>query len=161
MFWVWWLVVQTLSLKLVGSEKQNSNLGCCGLWYGSKELLWSSPTWCLISGVFLFKNTKIKIKVPRWYAIPIQSHTSYKFEQPFHICNFSSHWALSNCCDPLRESLHTPMIKITYTSTHMLYFYTWKIASTSPIHPQIKLQDVPYLSLSKVIIIMYGLFKKK
>ena len=30
------------------------------------------------------------------------------------------------------------MIKITYTSTHMLYFYTWKIASTSPIHPQIK-----------------------
>src|SRR6185312_11892021 len=26
------------------------------------------------------------------------------------------------------------MIKITYTSTHMLYFYTQKIASTSP-HP--------------------------
>src|SRR6185437_1341040 len=52
------------------------------------------------------------------------------------------------------------MIKITYTSTHMLYFYTWKIASTSPIHPQIKLQDVPCLSLSKVIIIMYGLYKK-
>ena len=26
------------------------------------------------------------------------------------------------------------MIKITYTSTHMLYFYTWKVASTS-IHP--------------------------
>ena len=59
---------------------------------------------------------------------------SYKFEKPFHICNLSSHWALSNCCDPLRESLHTPMIKITYASTHMLYFYTWKIASTS-IHP--------------------------
>src|SRR6185295_10078812 len=52
------------------------------------------------------------------------------------------------------------MIKITYTSTHMLYFYTWKIASTSPIHPQIKLQDVPCLSLSKVIIIMYGLYKR-
>ena len=32
---------------------------------------------------------------------------------------------------PLWESLHTPMIKITYTSTHMLYFYTWKIASIS------------------------------
>jgi len=43
----------------------------------------------------------------------------------------------------------------------MLYFYTWKIASTSPIHPQIKLQDVPCLSLSKVIIIMYGLYKKE
>ena len=53
------------------------------------------------------------------------------------------------------------MIKITYTSTHMLYFYTRKIASTSPIHPQIKFQDVPCLSLSKVIIIMYGLYKKK
>ena len=79
----------------------------------------------------------------------------------FYICNLSSHWALSNCCDPLWESLHTPMIKITYTSTHMLYFYTWKIASTSPIHPQIKLQDVPCLSLSKVIIIMYGLYKRK
>ena len=32
----------------------------------------------------------------------------------FYICNLSSHWALSNCCDPLWESLHTPMIKITY-----------------------------------------------
>ena len=48
-----------------------------------------------------------------------------------YICNLLSLWALSNCCDPLRESFHTPMIKITYTSTHMLYFYTWKIASTS------------------------------
>ena len=27
-----------------------------------------------------------------------------------------------------------PMIKMTYTSTHMLYFYSWKIASTST-HP--------------------------
>ena len=80
-FWVWWLVVQTLSLKLVGSKKQNSNLGCCGLWYDWKGLLWSSSTWCLISGVFLFKNTKkLKIKVPRWYAIPIQSHMSYKLK---------------------------------------------------------------------------------
>ena len=79
----------------------------------------------------------------------------------FYLCNLSSHWALSNCCDPLWESLHTPMIKITYTSTHILYFYTWKIASTSPIHPQIKLHVVPCLSLSKIIITMYGLYKKK
>ena len=135
------------------AKMQNSNLGCCGLWYGWKELLWSSPTWFFISRVFLFKNTKIKIKVPRWYAIPIQSHMSYKFEQPFHICNLSSHWALSNCCNPFWESLHTPMIKITYTSI-------WKMASTS-IHPQIKLHVVPCLSLSKVIIMMYGLYKKK
>ena len=67
----------------------------------------------------------------------------------FYICNLSSHWALSNCCDPLWESLHTPMIKITYTTTHMIYFYTWKIASTAPIHPQIKLHVIPCLSLSK------------
>ena len=44
---------------------------------------------------------KYKNNVPRWYAIPIQSHMSYKFVQPFCICNLSSHWALSNCCDPL------------------------------------------------------------
>ena len=124
-FWVWWLVVQTLSLKLVGSKKQNSNLGCCGLWYGWKELLWSSPMWCLISGVFHFKSTKIN-KAPQWYEIPIQSQMSYKFEKPFHICNLLSHWALSNCCDPFRESFHTPMIKITYMTTHILYFYTGK-----------------------------------
>ena len=82
---------------------------------------------------------------------------SYKFEKLFHICNLFSRRALSNCCDPLRESFHMPMIKITYTFTHMLYFYTWKIASTSPIHPQIKPQ-VLCLSLSKVIIIIYGLY---
>ena len=53
------------------------------------------------------------------------------------------------------------MIKITYTSTHMLYFYTWKIASTPIIHPQIKLHAIPWLSLSKVITKMYGLYKKE
>ena len=47
---------------VVGSEKQNSNLGCCGLWYGWKELLWSSSTSCLISEVFHFKKYKNKIK---------------------------------------------------------------------------------------------------
>ena len=84
------------------AKKQNSNLDCCGLWYGWKELLWSSPTWCLISRVFLYKNTKIN-QVPWWYEIPIQSHMSYKFEKPFHICNLSSHWALSNYCDPFER----------------------------------------------------------
>ena len=39
-------------------------------------------------------------------------------------------------------------------------YNTWKIASTS-IHPQIKLHVVPCLSLSKVIYMMYGLYKKK
>ena len=33
----------------------------------------------------------------------------------FHICNLLSHWALSNCCDPLWDAFHTPMIKIAYT----------------------------------------------
>ena len=46
---------------------------------------------------------KYKNKVPRWYVIPIQSHMSYKFEKPFHICNLSSHWALSNYCDPFER----------------------------------------------------------
>ena len=55
---------------------------------------------------FFFSKIQKQNKVPRWYAIPIQSHMSYKFEKPFHICNLSSHWALSNCCDPLRESFH-------------------------------------------------------
>ena len=36
------------------------------------------------------------------------------------ICNLLSHWALSNCCDPSWDSFHTPVIKIMYTSTHML-----------------------------------------
>ena len=35
------------------------------------------------------------------------------------------------------ETCHTLMIKITYTSTHMLYFYHWKIAIIS-IHSQNK-----------------------
>ena len=39
--------------------------------------------------------------------------------------------------DPWLEICHTLMIKITYTSTHMLYFYHWKIAIIS-IHSQNK-----------------------
>ena len=33
----------------------------------------------------------------------------------FYICNLLSLWALSKCCDPLRDAFHTPMIKIMYT----------------------------------------------
>ena len=39
--------------------------------------------------------------------------------------------------DPWLETCHTLMIKITYTSTHMLYFYHWKIVIIS-IHSQNK-----------------------
>ena len=36
--------------------------------------------WCL---EYFFSKIQKLNKVPRWYAIPIQSHMSYKFEKPF------------------------------------------------------------------------------
>ena len=38
--------------------------------------------WYLTSGVFNFENTKIIIKVPRWYEIPIQSHMLFFIAKP-------------------------------------------------------------------------------
>ena len=51
----------------------------------------------------------------------------------FHICNLLSHWALSNCCDPLWDTFHIPMIKITYTPHIFANFYTGSCART--FHP--------------------------
>ena len=51
----------------------------------------------------------------------------------FHICNLLSHWALSNCCDPLWDTFHIPMIKITYTPHIFANFYTRSCART--FHP--------------------------
>ena len=51
----------------------------------------------------------------------------------FHICNLLSHWALSNYCDPLWDTFHTPMIKIAYTPHIIANFYTWSCTRT--FHP--------------------------
>ena len=60
--------------------------------------------------------------------------------------------------DPWLETCHTLMIKITYTSIHMLYFHHWKIAIIS-IHSQNKTPS-SIMSLSKVIIKDMGYTKR-
>ena len=52
-----------------------------------------------------------------------------------YICNLLSHWALSNCCDPLWYTFHIPMIKITYTPHIFCQLLHWKLRENiSPIH---------------------------
>ena len=52
-----------------------------------------------------------------------------------YIYNLLSHWALSNCCDPLWDTFHTPMIKITYTPHIFCQLLHWKLRKNiSPIH---------------------------
>ena len=65
----------------------------------------------------------------------------------FHIYNLLSHWALSNCCDPLWDTFHTPMIKITYTPHIFANFYNGSCTRT--LHTSILIipqNKTPYYS---------------
>ena len=52
----------------------------------------------------------------------------YSKSKTLHICNFLSLWTLSNCCDPLWDTFHIPVIKITYTPQILANFYTGSCA---------------------------------
>ena len=51
-----------------------------------------------------------------------------------YIYNLLSHWALSNCCDPLWDIFHIPMIKIAYTPPPHTMLPHWKIALYPSTH---------------------------
>ena len=79
-----------------------------------------------------------------------------------HICNLFFHWALSNCCDPLWDTFHISMIKITDTSP--LTCYTSTLEDSKHFHsPQNKTPNHSMtlsLSLSKVTIKDMGYTKR-
>ena len=67
------------------------------------------------------------------YEIPIQGHM-LTLLKTLHICRLFSHWALSNCCDPLWDTFYISMIKITYTSPLDAMLPHWKIALYPSTH---------------------------
>ena len=88
----------------------------------------------------------------------------------FHICNLLSHWALSNCCGPLWDTFHIPMIKIMYMSP--LACYTSTLEDSKHFYPpqnktpnhsmtlSLSLSFSLSLSLSKVTIKDMGYTKR-
>ena len=70
---------------------------------------------------------------PRLFMKFLSKAISCSKLKTFHICNLLSHWALSNYCDPLWDTFHIPMIKITYTPHIFANFYTGSCART--FHP--------------------------
>ena len=69
--------------------------------------------------------------------ININSYQSQSLSIMKNLLQLAFCFELCQILRPKLETFHTPMIKITYTSTHMLYFYHWKIAIIS-IHLQKK-----------------------
>ena len=143
----------------MGSEKQNLNLGC--LWV----IIWLKRV-AMISYVMLdirsisFQKYKNKIKFLSDMQFPsraiwvtsLRSLSTYATCFLIELCQIVVTLWENHFIRPWsRSRTHPPTC---YTSN------TWKIASTS-IHPQIKLHVVSCLSFSKVIYMMYGLYKKK
>ena len=58
---------------------------------------------------------KINSMAPRLFMKFLSKAICCSKLKTFLICNLLSHWALLNCCDPLWDTFHIPMIKITYT----------------------------------------------
>ena len=112
-----------LGLLALSSNLKSWNLWVAKAWSKSKLLwamIWLNRASMIFSFVMLdirsisfWKHQKYN-KFSQWFEILIQSHMLISL-QTFHICNLLSHWALSNCCDPLWDTFHTPMIKVTYT----------------------------------------------
>ena len=68
----------------------------------------------------------------------------YSKLKTFYLCNLLSHWALSNCCDPLWDTFHTLMIKITYTPHIYCQLLHWKLhKEISPIHTHHPINKTP------------------
>ena len=73
-------------------------------------------------------------KVPRWYAIPIQSHMSYKFEKPFLLMQLVFSLSFVKLLWPFERIIsYAHDQDRVHIHSHAILLH-WKIAST-PIRP--------------------------
>ena len=123
---------------------------------------WMNGTYLFLASTwnFFYKIIKNCSKAPHLSIKFLSKALCCSKLKTFHTCNLLSHWALSNYCNPLWDTFHIPMIKITYTSP--LTCYTSTLEDSKHFHPsQNKTPNHSMtLSLSKVTIKDMGYTKR-
>ena len=116
-------------------------LSCCELWYGTNRICYD----------FVLRETRhpefsiskmLQFKVPQWLWIPTKAIWHDIQIKTLVICYLYSHWVLSNCCDPCRDSrtLTNKMLTLTIRVTQKHVFYPPKIKTSFICHESLSLK---------------------
>jgi len=81
-----------------------------------------------VLGKIYLKIIKKTCKAPLWFAKFLPEPYNELFWKPLHSCCLSLHWALSNCCDPWKNSFHAFMIKIYVHTIYPLAMLPWEVS---------------------------------
>ena len=96
-------------MKTCGLQMHAPFLRCCELWYGTNRIYYDfvlRETW---HPEISFSKT-LKIQSLSVIMNTYHGHMTWFKFKTLVICYLYSHWVLSNCCDPCRDSSHALLI---------------------------------------------------
>jgi len=98
------------------------------VWYGL--MTWSSLLMFKYLGKFILKKKEKNLQSSSLICQSPTRAICIIILKTLYICCLSLHWALSNCCDPRKNSFHAFMIKIHVHTIYPLAMLQWEVSTS-------------------------------